>query len=119
MTSFVGGPADNKKLMLKRTPVYLRVTQDRSLGKIDALDQTEDEPNKDESLFAYKLTKKEGGAFLDARDPKTGKRTGGYYPSASYTLIDPQPDEAVMRDSQRWEDWVMADHARRKSGETS
>ena len=37
MTTFQDGPAKGMTLMLKRTPVYLRVVC--SLGKVDALDQ--------------------------------------------------------------------------------
>ncbi len=123
MTKFLGGPANGRTLMLKRQPLYLRVTcvQSESFDPIswDALDQIDDEPSEHETIYAYRLTKQEGRAFVDGRNPKTGKRWGGNYAIGAYTFIDEQPPDEAMRTRERWEEWVQADHARTTKGPAS
>lgn len=108
MVTFVGGPADSNGLSLSRAPVFLRVTMN-ALGKIDALDQLDDTPTKDEQIFVYKLVKDEGGAFVDGRNQKTGKRYSYFTKIAQYKLYFCQPDDATMLDNAKWQAWVAAE----------
>jgi hypothetical protein len=115
--SFIDGPAHGKTLMLKRAPVFLRVTlahYNQEEVQIDALDRLDDKPDTTESLFAYRLVKHEGNAFVDGRDPKTGKRWGSATAIATYRLVETQPDDATMRNYDSWKAWCEATWAAEK-----
>ncbi len=115
MTSFTDGPAAGQTLMIKRAPIFLRVTRKRfalethpqphqQADQFDALDQPEDKPADDEELFCYRNTeKKGGGAFIDYGGNK--KHMSGFYPMSEYALYPDQPPDAVMRNNARWRLW--------------
>lgn len=105
MTKFIGGIADGKVLSLGRAPRFLRVTRDEKTGKIDALDQRDDEPFDEEAIFVYQCKSTCGGAFVDGRNPKTGKRVGGYQVIATYEIYAEQPVDKVARDNGAWQQW--------------
>lgn len=109
MTTFIDGMAKNTILSLQRAPVFLRVTMRFEQGKpvFDALDQLDDTPTPEETLFAYQVSGAVGGAFIDGRDAKTGKRFGRYEPIATYRLHHTQPADEIMRDNKKWGDWVL------------
>lgn len=103
MTRFEDGPAKGQTLMLKRAPYFLRVVLSPK-GKWDALDQLDDKPDRTETLFAYELIEAPGVAFLNP---------GGRYPVARYRLVENQPIDGAMRDSEAWPAWVETE-AKRK-----
>ncbi len=107
MTTFEDGPAKDKILSLARAPVFLRVTEKD--GKFDALDQVEDTPRPGEFMHVYKLVSYDGGAFVDGRDKKTGKRTGGYMVIARYKLYSEQPSQDTLGDTKKWQEWTLGD----------
>lgn len=112
MTKFLNGPAAGQTLMLKRAPIYLRVTRDdkHALSPVwDALDQPEDTPMGGESVFAYKCKGTPGMAMVDGRDKK-GKKWGGAFVIAEYELCEVQPTDAEMRSTPAWQAWCRAIH---------
>lgn len=86
--------------MLKRMPVFLRVTE--SNGKFDALDQLTDSPRPEEKLYAYHLAAFRGNAFID------GCKCRGCYPISEFHLWPNQPSDAVMRDNVAWGQWCQS-----------
>lgn len=102
MTKFTDGPAKGQTLMLKRTPIFLRVACKD--GKFDALDQPSDEARPGELLFCYILAAKPQG-HVTVRG--TGG-VGGIYPLAQYRLYDLQPAQAIMRHNSLWCHWCEA-----------
>lgn len=110
MTTFEDGPAKGQALMLKRAPVFLRVTHvpQKVHEAWDALDQPDDEPRASEQLFTYVLT--EGGfGFVHIKASKGG----GFYKLASYKLWPNQPTDAEMRDTAKWRAWCKANDPRK------
>lgn len=110
MTKFLDGPARGQILALKRAPFFLRVSQKPrpvQFGKEwDALDQLEDEPWPEETLFVYELAAFTGMAHVR----RTGG--GGWYPIAEYRICPVQPADSEMRTTAAWHAWTAA-HADR------
>lgn len=101
MTRFFDGPAKGKTLMLKRTPIFLRVVTD---GKTwDALNDLTDTIGPKETAFAYKIKGQAGWCHIRA-----SKGDGGFYGMATYAMITDQPTQATMRDNAKWVAWVQA-----------
>jgi hypothetical protein len=98
MTTFTNGPAKGRHLMLKRTPIFLRVTE--AGGKWDALNEPEDTPLPEEKLHAYRLAGMPGQCHVNI----SGGR-GGFFALAEYELVAIQPDDATMRDAAAWSRW--------------
>lgn len=98
MTHFADGPAKGQVLMLKRSVLFLRVTQ--AGGAFDALDRVEDSARPGETLFAYQNTGRMRGIACTR-----GK--GGCYPIAEYRLCPNQPEDAIMRDNAAWHGWCL------------
>lgn len=101
MTRFIDGPAAGQTLMLKRAPVFLRVVQGE---KWDALDQPDDEPLENETVYAYQLAEAPGHVHLSTRG-QNGKRGGGFYPLANYKLCEEQPTKTEMIVTGDWRAW--------------
>lgn len=103
MTKFLDGPAIGQTLMLKRAPIFLRVTvatlAESGRERVDALDQLEDNALPDETLHCYVMSKYLGSCHI--------KRSGGggFYQMAEYKLRDPQPTDADMRSNEAWATW--------------
>lgn len=102
MITFRDGPAKGQTLQLRRAPFLLRVVQaaDRSW---DALDQLDDKPKRNEQIIVYQL------------DPQTltryhlscGRWGGsGWYMSGEYFVLEPQPDEEHLRETDAWRRWA-------------
>jgi hypothetical protein len=73
-------------------------------GKVDALDQLDDEPDPSEALHAYVCTESRGMVHLNM-----GRKKGsGFYAMATYRVIAEQPADAEMRDRDRWRAWCRA-----------
>lgn len=104
MTRFEDGPAHGKTLMLKRAPQLLRVVVNND-GEIDALDQLDDTPGADETLFVYQLKPgtEPGFCHILIRD----RKGSGFYTSAEY-IFHSQPSDADIRETDNWRTWCRA-----------
>lgn len=100
MTRFQDGPAQGKTLMLRRAPIYLRVTE--LIGEFDALDQLNDQPEPGETLHCYVLAEAPGHIHIN-----TGRKPGGgFFPMALYRIVPEQPPQEIMRDNAKWRAWT-------------
>jgi hypothetical protein len=113
MTSFQDGPAQGQVLELRRSPVFLRVVTN-GVGGWDALDQLDDKPSEDETIYVYELVGEPGRAHINA-----GRRAGGcrWVSIATYKLLEgEQPSDGVVRDAGAWRSWACAEDRRRSEG---
>ena len=101
MTIFNGGPANGRVLMLKRSPLYLRVTQDGR--SFDALDQLDDAPKPGEKVFAYARVGAFGMMHVNSR-----KSCGGFFTFASYSFIEAQPIADALVEQEKWRQWCQS-----------
>ena len=112
MTTFEDGPAKGQCLMLQRTPVLMRVTEEISpesgKHKFDALYELHDRPAPHENLYAYTIAQFRGYAFID------GAKFHGRCAMASYKLTATQPTDAEMRDDTLWHNWCVKNDPRKK-----
>ncbi|RJP48772.1 MAG: hypothetical protein C4586_08655 [Anaerolineaceae bacterium] len=99
MTHFEDGPAKGETLMLKRSPIFLRVVEVN--GQWDALDQLDDEPAPHEKIYAYERIGEPGMVHINAGR----KGNSGWYPMAAYRFITDQPTDSAMLDSEAWRQW--------------
>lgn len=106
MTKFLDGPAMGAFLSLKRAPMFLRVVRGRGF---DALDQPDDTPAAHEELSAYVREGEASDIHINR-----GRKGSGFYKVAQYRYIEQQPDDATMRDNQKWQEWCQS-----KAGATS
>ncbi len=120
MTNFLDGPAAGITLMLRRAPLFLRVTYDKTFASAvckkgrtewDALDMLDDTPAAHEFLYAYRREGNAGSVHIDGRDSKTGRRFGRTYTTAEYVLVQEQPDDETMRSAEKWQAWCTAMNA--------
>lgn len=87
--------------MLRRRVRFLRVV---ALGfNWDALDQPDDAPAPLETIYAYEAVGEGGMCHIHA----SGGR-GGFFSIQEYAFIKDQPDDATMRDREKWVAWVEA-----------
>lgn len=114
MTRFTDGPAAGKTLLLKRTPLFLRAVVDAA-GKWDTLDMLGDEPDPYEAVYAYRRVGQATACHVDYRDGR-GRRRGDWFQGGDYALVEPQPEEAVPRDTGAWREWAEGEAAKRKGG---
>jgi hypothetical protein len=97
LTTFENGPAHDAKLMLRRSPYFLRVTYD---GKdYDALDQLSDTPEPGETIHLYRITAAPNWCHIRAT------KGGGMYSMGNYQFVTPQPPDAIMRDNEAFAKW--------------
>lgn len=108
MTELLDGPAAGVALMLRRSPLFLRVTCSPR-GNWDALDQLADEPRPRETVYAYRRVGRSRGLVC-----VRGKGRG-CYPMVSYRVVEPQPPDEVLRDTARWRAWATAEWERIKA----
>jgi hypothetical protein len=99
MITFKNGPAAGQKFRMERTPIFLRVTEEK--GKFDALNLPEDKPRPDEKLYAYIALDYKGKIHVHASGGG-----GGWFPIIEYALVPKQPDDEIMRDTKKWRAWV-------------
>jgi hypothetical protein len=106
LVKFLDGPAGGKALMLRRTPIYLRVVQSR--GEFDALDQLTDTPAKDETITVYKrrddLPMRK--YHILCRRRRNGGTPSGWYFEASYSVLADQPEDSEVRSNEAWQAWA-------------
>lgn len=99
---FQDGPAIGVTLNLERQPLFLRVVRDIETGAIDALDQLDDEPKATEEVFVYRRTYHSSGIAC-SRGKNGGCRR---FSLSHYSLFVEQPEQAVMRDTEKWRGWT-------------
>ena len=108
MIRFTNGPAAGVPgLLLRRAPLYLRVVCHD--GKWDALDQLDDRPEPGETIYAYRLVEQQGSVHINR-----GRRGSGFFVMATYTVVEPQPADATMRNNACWREWA---ETKAKAGE--
>jgi hypothetical protein len=103
MLQLVDGPCKGS-FMVKRAPFFLRAVIKRELdgaGETDVLDQPEDTPGADESVFVYQRFGATGWVHID------GKGIHGTYVIAQYKLM-PEVDGSMLRDNAAWQAWATA-----------
>lgn len=103
MTTFHQGPADGKILVLSRAPKFLRVVVDKG-GKIDALDQLDDQPKITESIHVYQLEGEVGRCHILTRGK--GGHGSGWRVIAKYRFFPDQPADSEIRKTAAWRDWT-------------
>jgi hypothetical protein len=113
MTHFEDGPAKGQILTLGRSPVFLRVVEKD--GTWDALDQVDDKPAVGERVHVYRLHGSTGTAFIDGRDPRTGRRFGRAVSIANYRLHTNQPGDEVTRSVSNWRAWCEQEGTRKEA----
>jgi len=101
VTRFLNGPLGGGALMLRRAPLFLRVTRDAK-GKFDALDQLTDTPDPAEAIFVYRRKGKAGSLHIDYT-----RRRSAWFAIAEYELLPEQPVEEVMRSTEKWRAWCV------------
>jgi hypothetical protein len=107
---FLNGPAAGSTLGLRRVPIFLRVVIHRSTGKVDALDQLDDEPLEAEAIYVYQgvpgtLMALRGDIIVCVRgaDGMQAAATGsGDYRHRS------DVDGEQMRETGAWRAWCLA-----------
>lgn len=102
MIQFHDGPAKGTTLWLSRAPLLLRVVVDQFDGKVDALDQPDDEPQLTELVHVYRRVRYDGAMFVCGRGSGSGK-----YHHATYAHL-PDVDGEQLRDRDAWVTWAKA-----------
>jgi hypothetical protein len=110
MTRFEDGEARGQNLELNRSPLFLRVVKGPE-RKWDALDQLEDTPSPEESVYVYVLVRDGGVVHLYCQDSKTRRRYCRWTTLADYRRWHRQPEDAVMRDQEAWQAWCRSEVA--------
>lgn len=107
MLKFVDGPAKGKAdgLIIRRAPTFLRVVHNERENKWDALDQTCDKPTYEEKIYAYRKVAGTGSSGFACR---RGQGGSGQFEAGHYVLIEPQPEEKIMRTWHTWVEWVTS-----------
>lgn len=104
MTRFDDGPAAGKVLTLARHPLYLRAVLGAD-GTWDALDLLDDVPQPDDTIHAYRLSSSSSAhiCYTEGR-----RRKGRWERLSRYEVVEPQPDDATLRDTDAWRAWCVA-----------
>jgi hypothetical protein len=97
MATFLDGPAAGASLALRRAPIFLRVVIGPR-GKVDALDQLDDEPNANESVHVYRKR-------VDGPRGHVCGRPGGCFELGEYRYLPDAPGEE-LRAKAAWRTWV-------------
>lgn len=105
MVRFLDGPAASVQ-PLRRAPNWMRVVIAVD-GKVDGLDQIDDEPRPTEQIHVYELVERRGPVYVCIRG--AGAAGGGEYVQASYRHL-PNVDGESVRDTLAWRQWC-ADRA--------
>lgn len=100
MLTLIDGPAKGTYLC-RRAPVYLRAVINAT-GEMDALDQVDDKPADDESIYVYERDGEAGTVHL-----YYGGNKGAWYATGRYHYLpDVIGDNA--RDNAAWQSWATA-----------
>lgn len=105
MIRFWGGPAEGANLSLRRAPRFIRVVRGPR-GKLDALDQLDDEPTASETVSVYRQVWKGPTIHM-----KGTRAVTGFWPTASYQWM-PHVNGESVRSTDAWRAWCrQADEA--------
>lgn len=105
MIRLIDGEAAGETLMLRRAPKLLRVVKSPR-GNWDALDQLSDQPKPNEKIFVYQRRDDlEVGTYHLCIRGK-GKKEGGWYARASYSVLPSQPADELVRTTDAWRQWA-------------
>lgn len=104
MTRFVDGPAAGVTLMLRRAPLYLRAVRDAK-GEWDALDQLTDAAEPDETIVVYRREGEPTWCHV------CRVKGGGVFRGGTYRVVDPQPDDRLVRYTTAWREWTVQHRA--------
>lgn len=97
MITLLDGPGQGRHLLLRRAPLLLRIVHDDA-GNWDACDLLGDEPDGQEAILVYYLASRRGAVHIDFT----------WFPIADYRLFAELPDDATLRDTERWRAWALA-----------
>lgn len=106
MITFRDGPAAGQTLMLKRTPLLLRVVQSKR-GEWDALDQLDDVPRAGETITVYRIHPETVSRYHVRACRRSGS---GFYFRGEYSLFAKQPTDEEARSTAAWQAWAT-EHA--------
>ncbi len=104
MAKFLDGPAGGVSLGCRRAPLLLRAVFNPRARKApwDALDLLEDAPKPHEKLTAYRrVSEPVRYHVLYGGSP----RRGAWFTDADYRVVDPQPADEVLGDTNKWRAW--------------
>ena len=104
------GPCAGTRLTASQAPIMLRITRDQN-GGVDCLDLATDQPISGERVIVYRARGRASVAFVDGRDPKSGKRFGYQSRTQHYTLHEPQPAAEHTGTWAAWSAWCEANNA--------
>lgn len=104
MITFKDGPAIGQTLMCRHAPMWLRVVQGPD-GQWDALDKSIDMPRLSETIYLYRRVGDVGSLHVRMQRGRGG-HSGGYFATAQYEFVEPQPEEEVMRGIRVWKMWL-------------
>lgn len=96
-------------LSLQRAPKFMRFVFRTAPAGFDALDQLDDIPDADESVIVGVLAET-GSTHIDCVVNR--KRVGKWYRTARYVVHPIQPDDATVRDTEKWRAWCVAEEAK-------
>lgn len=100
-------------LTLRRVPKYLRlVVRGSDWATLDALDQLDDAPREGEYVIAARK-RDESSVHLDGY--KDGRRCGWWVRTATYEPVADSPPQDVLRDTEQWRAWCVAEQAKEKA----
>ena len=100
-----GGTTKGPSLRLNRNPLplYLRFVMVGTCWEtLDALDQLDDTPKDSERVV---VAEKRGD--IGRMHAFGNKKVTGWYDTITYDLIQPQPEQDTLRDTERWRAWVL------------
>lgn len=110
---FLDGPAVGVSLSCHRAPIYLRVVQDTSERRFDALDQPDDTPTPSEIIHVYRRVEGTWGCVFACT--RSG-RGGGRYEHGDYVHV-PVGDTEPFRSTEAWRAWCMGQPEARPTAE--
>lgn len=105
-----GGPVEGH-YMCQRAPYWLRAVVAAD-GKRDVLDQLEDEPAADETIYVYRRVGQAGHVHLNMAD----RRKSGFYALAEYEFRE-DVDGELLRDTNDWREWASDREPAPKEGD--
>lgn len=102
MIKFRDGPAAGQTLMIRSAPDFLRVVRGK-FGEWDALDQWNDAPTADETIYVYRRASRIETIHLQM-SPRSGS---GFYPVAAYRHVE--TDGERVRDQSEWSTFMRTE----------
>lgn len=92
-------------LTVRRAPPFVRFVVEPGGSPRDCLDQLDDEPKPGERVVAAKVMTEMPVHFkFSGKD----KAKSGWYLCVHYNSVEPQPPEAVLRQTDLWWQWCLS-----------